>query len=193
MLKRKKQFSRPKKPWQLSRIKEENQLAKEYGLRNKKELWRTAELLKNWRELAKQTVSLAGEEQARESKILLTKLQKYGIVSAEADIDDVLALDLKRILEKRLQTLVYKNSMALTPKQARQFITHNKVTVNGEKVSSPAYLVKTSDKIAFIHGFKPNLVSPAKAQELKADLAEARKVKTEMKEKAEVAVREVAK
>jgi len=187
VLKRKKQFSRPKKPWQLSRIKEENQLAKEYGLRNKKELWRAAELLKNWRELAKQTVSLAGEKQEQESKILLAKLQKYGIVAAEADIDDVLALNIKNILEKRLQTLVYKNSMALTPKQARQFITHNKVTVNGEKISSPAYLVKSSDKIAFIQGFKPNLISPAKALELKAELAEAKKIKAEIKEKAEVA------
>ena len=188
MLKRKKQFSRPKKPWQLSRIKEENQLAKEYGLRNKKELWRAAELLKNWRELAKQTVSLAAEKQEQESKILLAKLQKYGIVATEAGIDDVLALTIKNILEKRLQTLVYKKSMALTPKQARQFITHNKVTVNGEKVSSPAYLVKLSDKISFIPSFKPNLVSPAKAQELKEDLAEIKKVKAEMKEKAETAV-----
>ncbi len=174
MLRRKKLFGRPKKPWQLARISEENQLAKEYGLRNKTEIWRASELLRNWRELAKGIVSLPSEKGAQESKILLGKLQKYGIIGADADTDEILALNLRDILEKRLQTAVYKKGLALTPKQARQFIVHNKVAVNGTKVSSPSYLVKTRDEISFVQGFKPNLVSPAKAQELKDDLAEAK-------------------
>ncbi len=168
MLRQKKLFSKPKKPWQLSRIKEENQLAKEYGLRNKKEIWRAAELLRRWRELAKQTVVLAGERQASESKILLDKLRKYGVIKEDSDIDDVLALSIKDILEKRLQTIVYKKSMALTPKQARQFIVHNKVVVNAKKVSSPSYLVRVGDEVSFVTGFKPSLVA-AKPAEAKAD------------------------
>lgn len=168
MLHRKKSFSRPKKPWQASRIKEENNLLKEYGLKTKTEIWRAAEILRRWRELAKNIVSLSAEKREGETKILLTKLQKYGIVSTDTDIDEVLALNLRDILEKRLQTIIYKKSMALTPKQARQFIVHNKVTVNGKKVSSPSHLVKTTDEISFIPGFAPKLVQE-KAQIAKSE------------------------
>jgi len=164
MLRRSKAFSRPKKPWQASRIKEENILVKEYGLRTKTEIWRANQILTNWRELAKRITGLSGEKKEQEAKILLTKLQKYGIVGAEADIDDVLALQLRNILEKRLQTVVYKKNMTLTVKQARQFIVHNKVTVNKEKLSSPSYLVKTTDEIAFVPGFTPKLVEEKKPE-----------------------------
>lgn len=162
MLRRKKAFSKPKKPWQESRIKEENGLLKEYGLKNKREIWRANEVLRKWRELAKRITGLTGEKKEQEAKILLTKLQKYGIVGVDADIDDVLALNLRNILEKRLQTVIYKKNMALTAKQARQFIVHNKVTVNKEKISSPSYLVKTTDEVAFVAGFTPKLIEEKK-------------------------------
>ena len=105
---------------------------------------------------------MIGEKKEQEANILLTKLRKYGIVGPDADVDDVLALQLRNILEKRLQTVVYKKNMTLTVKQARQFIVHNKVTVNTEKVSSPSYLVKTADEIAFVPGFAPKLVQEKK-------------------------------
>lgn len=162
MIRREKAYSRPKKPWQIVRITEENSLAKEYGLRTKKEIWRATKMLSNWRELAKKTIGLIGEKKEQESNILLNKLRKYGIIGPDADVDDVLALQLKNILEKRLQTVVYKKNMTLTVKQARQFIVHNKVTVNKEKVSSPSYLVKTADEIAFVPGFAPKLVQEKK-------------------------------
>jgi len=162
MIRRKKAFSKPKKPWQATRIKEENELLKEYGLKTKTEIWRVNQMLSNWRELAKRITGLSGEKKEQEAKILLTKLQKYGIVSADADIDDILALSLRAILEKRLQTVVYKKGMSLTAKQARQFIVHNKVTVNKEKVNSPSYLVKSTDEVAFVGGFTPKLVQEKK-------------------------------
>lgn len=164
MIRRKKAFSKPKKPWQMTRIVEENALVKEYGLKTKTEIWRANQILSNWRELAKKITGLSGEKKEQEAKILLTKLQKYGIVGAEADVDDVLALQLRNILEKRLQTVVYKKGMTLTVKQARQFIVHNKVTVNKEKISSPSYLVKTGDEVAFVTGFTPKLVQEKKVE-----------------------------
>lgn len=164
MIRRKKAFSKPKKPWQMTRITEENALVKEYGLKTKTEIWRANKILSNWRELAKRITGLSGEKKEQEAKILLTKLQKYGIVGAEADVDDVLALQLRNILEKRLQTVVYKKGMTLTVKQARQFIVHNKVTVNKDKVSSPSYMVKTGDEVAFVPGFTPKLVQEKKVE-----------------------------
>lgn len=153
MLRRKKAFSRPKKPWQQSRMTEENGILKEYGLRKKVEIWRAIEVLRKWRETAKKIVGLAGDKKEAESKILLAKLQKYGIVDKESDVDDVLALSLRDVLEKRLQTVIYKKGMTITPKQARQLIVHNKVMVNSEKVNSPSYMVKVSDEISFVPGF----------------------------------------
>jgi len=158
MIRRKKAFSRPKKHWQQSRMDAENILVKEYGLKTKTEIWRAGEILKKWRELAKKITGMSGEKKEQEANILLTKLKKYGILGAEADIDDVLALQLRDVLEKRLQTVVYKKNMALTAKQARQFIVHNKVTVNKEKISSPSYMVKAADDVSFVPGYKPKLV-----------------------------------
>ena len=62
MLRRKKAFSKPKKPWQGARIKEENKLVAEYGLKTKTEIWRANQILTNWRELAKRITSLSGEK-----------------------------------------------------------------------------------------------------------------------------------
>ena len=42
--------------------------------------------------------------------------------------------------------------------QSRQFILHKKVTVNGTALTSPSYLVREGDKIAFKEGFSPVLV-----------------------------------
>ena len=88
---------------------------------------------------------------------MLTKLQKYGILDEKAGLDDVLSLTLRDILEKRLQTIVYRKSMSLTVSQARQFIVHNKILVNSKKVNSPSYLVKVADEIAYVSGFIPKL------------------------------------
>lgn len=51
-------------------------------------------------------------------------------------------LALMQMLETRLDTVVYRAGFALTQQQARQFVTHGHVTVDGEKVSIPSFQVK---------------------------------------------------
>lgn len=51
------------------------------------------------------------------------------------------------ILESRLDNLVYKAKFASTVFAARQFVNHGHVTVNGQKVNIPSYLVKAGDVI----------------------------------------------
>ena len=46
------------------------------------------------------------------------------------------------LLERRLDNVVYRLGMATSRTQARQFINHGHIQVNGRKVSSPSYLVK---------------------------------------------------
>jgi len=157
-----KKYKAPRHPWEAERIKEENELRKEYGLKTKREIWKAAAKLRNWHTQAKNIVSLTGEEREQAEKVLLAKLNKLGVLPENANLDDVLGLTVRDVLERRLQTVLYKKGMAHTPKHARQLIVHKKVMVNGVKVSSPSYFVKAADEIAFIPGFafKPQEVKP---------------------------------
>lgn len=52
------------------------------------------------------------------------------------------------LLERRLDNLVYRLGIASTRRQARQFVTHGHITVNGKRVDIPSYLVEVGDVIA---------------------------------------------
>ncbi len=56
--------------------------------------------------------------------------------------------NLLRILESRLDNVVYRLGFALSRKEARQLVTHGHYTVNGKKVNIPSYLCKAGDVIA---------------------------------------------
>ena len=149
MRKIRKKYQSPKHLWQAGRIKDEITLSKEYGLSTKREIWKIASLLRNWRAQARKiTGMLEGREEAE--KALISKLQKLGVLGEKVDLDDVLELDLRKVAEKRLQTVVFRQGLASSPKQARQFIVHGKITVNSGCVTSPSYWVKSIDKIAFV-------------------------------------------
>ena len=53
-----------------------------------------------------------------------------------------------RLLESRLDNLVYRIGFASTRRAARQLVNHGHVTVNGKKVDIPSYRVKPGDVIA---------------------------------------------
>jgi small subunit ribosomal protein S4 len=149
--KTRKKYQKPSHPWQRERIEEERVLMKEYALKNKRELWKANSLLRDFK---KQTKKLAGSqtEQAQTEKInLIKKLQKYGLVQENAQIDDILGLTLRNILDRRLQTIVYKKGFARSVGQARQFIVHRHVNVDDKNIDAPGYLVPkdTEQKITF--------------------------------------------
>jgi small subunit ribosomal protein S4 len=52
-----------------------------------------------------------------------------------------------RLLESRLDNLVYRLGFATTRKGARQLVNHGHITVNGKKVDIPSYRVKVGDVI----------------------------------------------
>ena len=54
---------------------------------------------------------------------------------------------LLKLLERRLDNIVYRLGFARTRPQARQFVTHGLVRVNGELVNIPSYLVQTGAEI----------------------------------------------
>jgi len=135
MKRKHKTYSRPKRPFDKERIEEEAKIKEEFGLKNKKEIWKAESNIKSIRERAKNLISASGEEQ----QSLFDKLKKIGL--KVSSIADVLSLEKKDYLNRRLQTVVLRKKLASTPKGARQMITHKKVLVKGSVVDSPSYIV----------------------------------------------------
>lgn len=135
MLRKKKTYSRPKRPFDKVRIDEEAKIKEDYGLKNKKEIWKAEAKIKSMREKAKKLISAGPEEQQG----LFDRLGKIGIKINS--ISDVLGLDRRNYLEQRLQTILVRKMMARSMKSARQLITHKKVLVDGKMISAPSYIV----------------------------------------------------
>ncbi len=141
-----KKYMGPTHLWQQGRIKEETQLRKEYGYKNKKEIWKVQSILRKFRDQARRLISLTGKQAQLEKQQLLSRLASLGVVKENAKIEDVLALTVRDLLERRLQTLVYRKKMANTISQSRQFISHGHISVGDMKITSPSYMVKTSEE-----------------------------------------------
>ena len=141
-----KKYSGPSHPWQAARIEEERNLTTEYGFKNKQEIWRMASFLRNAAAQAKKLVTLKSVQTEKEKELLLKRLKRYGLLPADAALDAILSITLRDVLERRLQTQVYKQHLANSVKQARQFIIHGHITIAGKKVTSPSYFVPLSEE-----------------------------------------------
>jgi len=148
MKRQKKKFERPKRPWDKTRIEEEKKLIQNYSLRRKKEIWRVESILRNYRRLARE---LAAKRDKEKEKILLDKLFRMGLINKDADLDDVLALTVESVLDRRLQTLVFKKGLAQTIKLSRQYIVHGHISFDGRRIRWPSMLVPLGgeEKISF--------------------------------------------
>lgn len=76
----------------------------------------------------------------------LSKLSRIGVLSESANIDEVLDLEIRDLLERRLQTMVFRRGLAKSPFQARQLVSHGHITVAGKIVSVPGYMVKRDEE-----------------------------------------------
>jgi small subunit ribosomal protein S4 len=138
-------FSRPQHPWKAERVASENELVRKYGLKNKKEIWKTAEKLRRIRQQARKLLGSSGEEALKEKSDLVAKLSKWGVLKTN-NLEDILALTAEDLFERRLQTIVFKKALAKTPNQARQLVTHKHVKVGSRFVSVPGYIVLKSEE-----------------------------------------------
>lgn len=140
-----KKYERPKRLWDKSRIEEEGGYVSEYGLKNMKELWRAETVLRGIRREARKQLALHGANERRVQE-LLNRVKRYFIRNNIVNLDDLLSLSVRDILERRLQTIVFKKGLAKTIKQARQFVVHGHIAINGNKVTSPSYTVPFSEE-----------------------------------------------
>jgi len=144
--KQRKKYQTPSHPWERDRIEKEKILTENYGLKNKKEIWKAQSMLRKFTAQTKKLIATHTEQAKKEEQQLLSKLFKYNLITKDAKIEDVLAIDINKILERRLQTMVFKKNIARTPNQSRQFITHGHIFVDNKKVDVPSYLISRDEE-----------------------------------------------
>jgi len=150
----KKKYRPPTNPFEKLRIAEEFKYVGDYGLRNKTELWKHRSKLSHYRQLAREFRALPENLQKSRIEGLRKSLQLLGLVSPTAGIDEILGLTIENLLDRRLQTYVYKVGMAKTLYQARQLVTHGHIYVNGKIIDSPSYIVRKEEETKI--EFAPN-------------------------------------
>lgn len=177
-----KKFEKPKRLWDKARIEAEKSLRVEYGLKNARELWRIQTILRRIRRETRRLLSGKGAGTEERASKLLSRVKKLFLQKPDASLDDLLSLNVKDLLNRRLQSIVVRKGFAKTMKQARQFITHGHVGVCGKKVSAPSYLV-SFDEESQIEWFKNPIstesVAPVEeVKEAKSEAASKEKVES---------------
>lgn len=145
-----KSYDTPSHPWQGERIKKEVEIVREFGLKNKTEVWKAQTILRNFRKQSRELQARlrGGDAQAKiEADALIRKCSRMGLLPVTgSDLNDVLILSENDILSRRLQTVVFDKGLSMTIKQARQMITHGHVHVNGHRVTVPGYIVSREEE-----------------------------------------------
>ncbi len=167
-----KSYQTPKRPWEKARIEAETRLVIEYGLRNKREVWKAQAYLRKYRTGARSLLAIGSSAahatiyESRKAE-LITSLQRAGILGPDADIDAILSLKVQAPLERRLQTIVYRKGLARSVKQARQLITHGHIAINGRRTSIPGYLVNRVEETQVTYFGRSPFISDSHAEKVR--------------------------
>jgi small subunit ribosomal protein S4 len=144
--KQRKKYETPRFRWRKDILQEELKLIGQYGLRNKHELWRHKTMLSKTRGIARSLIGKTPEERAKMENELLTRLKKLGVLDETAVLDNVLDLSIEDMLERRLQTIVFRKGLTRTIFQSRQLITHGHVNIGNRRVTVPSYIVSKEEE-----------------------------------------------
>jgi small subunit ribosomal protein S4 len=164
--KTRKKFKRPLKIWDKTNIEREKTLVQAFGLKNKREIWKMETTLSKKRYSARSLLALPLEERMQREQELLKSLARLGVLDEKASLDDVLTLTVESLLERRLQTIVWRKGLANTAKQARQFITHGHIAIGGRRATAPGHMVTAEEekKLGYYSGKKMELAPPVKEE-----------------------------
>jgi len=149
--KQRKKYETPRHPWRRDQLDVELSLMGEYGLRNKRELWRYKTMLSKMRGIARSLLAKSGPEREKSELDFLMRLRRMGLAGETTSVDDTLDLDIRDLLERRLQTRVFRGGLAASPSQGRQLIIHGHISVGDHVISVPGYLVtrENEDRVRY--------------------------------------------
>jgi small subunit ribosomal protein S9e len=172
----------PRRPYERERLDRELRLVGSYGLRCKTELWRYNVVLSKMRRTARLLLTLPENHPRRvlEGSALLRRCHDLGILEeGKNKLDYVLSLSIPHILERRLQTVVFKNGLATSLHQARVLILQRHIAVGKQIVTTPSFMVRKAREgvIAFADvspfgGGRVGRVKRVKANKAKASKEE---------------------
>jgi len=143
-------WQKPKRPLNYDLMMDELKILGTFGLKTKRELWKTQTELSRVRLQARSLLALRQDERERKEPILMQSLSKIGLVNEDSTLDDVLNLQVTDLLSRRLQTIAQRKLYFKTPYQARQAIVHGHIMIGDSVVTIPSYIVKTEEE-AKIH------------------------------------------
>ena len=144
--KQRRKYTSPRSAWSAEQLANEIRLLGEYGLRNKKEIWRHRSMLSKYRALSRGLLGKTEDQRKNMENQILKKLYSIGVIQENSTLDDILDLKIEDILERRLQTIVYRRGLAKTISQSRQFIIHGHISVGDRRITVPSYVVGRNDE-----------------------------------------------
>ncbi|KAM3130994.1 ribosomal 40S subunit protein S9B [Paramecium bursaria] len=116
-----------------------------YGLKNKREAWRVQLTVARIRKAARELLTLDPKDPRRlfEGEALIKRMLRYGLINQEEkNLDFVLGITDYKMLERRLQTLIFKTKQANSIHHARVLIRQRHIRVGKRLVNSPSFLVR---------------------------------------------------
>ncbi|KHJ44291.1 ribosomal protein S4 [Trichuris suis] len=138
-------YATPRRPYEKERLDQELKLIGEYGLRNKREVWRVKYTLARIRKTARELLTLDEKDPRRlfEGNALLRRLVLIGVLSEDRmKLDYVLGLRVEDFLGRRLQTQVFKKALARSIHHARVMILQRHIRVRRQMVNVPSFIVR---------------------------------------------------
>ncbi|SEI32482.1 YALIA101S02e18558g1_1 [Yarrowia lipolytica] len=137
--------STPNRPYESARLDAELKLDGEFGLKNKREIYRIGLQLSKIRRAARELLTRDEKDPKRlfEGNALIRRLVRLGVLPEDRmKLDYVLALSPEDFLERRLQTQVFKLGLAKSIHHARVLISQRHIRVGKQIVNVPSFMVR---------------------------------------------------